>query len=337
MDGGDPASQDPRSLIALLVLGSGAMRRFASSGLVLIACVACGPAPTADPDADEDVDSAPRPDAAPRIDSQQGPPGDQDGDDIGDSDDNCPEIANGDQADGDTDGFGNACDCDPADMAVIGYRIFTDPMSTDNGQFSAPVGFNGANWTYGPDENAVPPDTGTGMAYRQTRLADDANDVSFYFGNTLLDHVRVDVRAASTQIQILPAGQNLRQIFIVARGVDTGTTFRAQACGIEVVDGLTPTQKTTTATLGGSPTGVTSTVRMRTDRRAVQVDEEFELHMVLSGGTMTCTANLVGPPAAETTVATASGLTVEEGAVGLFARETKALFKNVRICRLPPP
>ena len=310
------------------------MRWFAS----VLLFAACGPAPTAGPDAEEEIDARPRPDSAvPQIDAPEGPPGDQDGDDIADSEDNCPESANGDQADGDDDGFGNVCDCDPVDPDVIGWRVFSDPMSTDSGQFSSPVGFDSANWMYGPDDNATAPDTGS--AYRQTRLADEANDASFYFGNTLLDHVRVDLRAASTAITILPSGQNFRQIFIVARGIDTGSTFRGQGCGIEVVDGLSPTQKTTTATFGGTPSEVTSTIRMRTNRRAVQVDEEFELHMVLSGGTMTCTANLFtfGAATPETTTASASGLAVEEGAVGFFTRETKALFKNVRICRLPPP
>jgi hypothetical protein len=74
---------------------------------------------------------------------------------------------------------------------------------------------------------------------------------------------------------------------------------------------------------------------MRTARRAVQVDEELELHMVLEGGNMTCTANLFGAPGNETTVATASGLTPGEGAVGFYTQETRALFKNLRICKLP--
>jgi len=36
--------------------------------------------------------------------------GDDDGDDVSDEIDNCPQVANGDQADSDNDGFGDACD-----------------------------------------------------------------------------------------------------------------------------------------------------------------------------------------------------------------------------------
>jgi len=43
-----------------------------------------------------------------------GPPGDCDGDGVADGTDNCPGIANADQADGDGDGIGDACDNCPA-------------------------------------------------------------------------------------------------------------------------------------------------------------------------------------------------------------------------------
>ena len=43
-----------------------------------------------------------------------GPPGDCDGDGVADGTDNCPAVANADQADGDGDGVGDACDNCPA-------------------------------------------------------------------------------------------------------------------------------------------------------------------------------------------------------------------------------
>jgi hypothetical protein len=307
--------------------------RWTAPLLVLLVAVACGPAPTSGQDADQpgSSDAPPRADSLPRADAMVPVAGDQDGDDVPDGDDNCPESANGDQLDDDLDNFGNVCDCDPNQASIVGYRVFVDSMTSDSGMFDSPVGFMGANWSFGPDVNGVAPDTGT--AYRQTRLESGGEDASFFFGNTLLENVRIDARVASTAIQDTPP--NLRQIFLIARAASTGSTFRAQACGIEVVDALTPTQRTSTITLEGSPAAVSSTVRMRTPRRAVQVDEELELHMILEGGDMTCTANLFGAPGNETTTATASGLTSGEGAVGFYTRETRALFKNLRICELP--
>nr|MDQ3295258.1 hypothetical protein [Myxococcota bacterium] len=102
----------------------------------------------------------------------------------------------------------------------------------------------------------------------------------------------------------------------------------AIACGIEVVEGLTPTQKTTAATVGGTPAAVTVTPAQRTNRAAVQVNEEFRLRMVLKGQVVTCSAVVAGVE----TVATATNLSSSSGEVGFLTRETKALFKNVRIC-----
>ena len=52
---------------------------------------------------------------------------DEDGDGIADSDDNCPAIANADQADSDTDGLGNVCDPTPnGDDDADGVDDMTD-------------------------------------------------------------------------------------------------------------------------------------------------------------------------------------------------------------------
>ncbi|RMF72995.1 MAG: hypothetical protein D6738_09930, partial [Acidobacteria bacterium] len=61
---------------------------------------------------------------------------DLDGDGLGDTADNCPQTANPDQLDADTDGHGAACDCDDADPGawavpgeVTGLRVTRDPAS----------------------------------------------------------------------------------------------------------------------------------------------------------------------------------------------------------------
>jgi hypothetical protein len=59
---------------------------------------------------------------------------------------------------------------------------------------------------------------------------------------------------------------------------------------------------------------------------------EFDITMELRGDTMTCTVTAAG----ETTTATWTGLTVTAGSVGFYTRETRALFRNLRICRLAP-
>ena len=69
----------------------------------------------------------------------------------------------------------------------------------------------------------------------------------------------------------------------------------------------------------------------RTNRAAVQANEEFRMKMELVGKEMTCTVTLDGT---DVTVATAQ-VPEGAGAVGFFTRETKALFKSVRVCELP--
>ncbi len=51
--------------------------------------------------------------------------------------------------------------------------------------------------------------------------------------------------------------------------------------------------------------------------------------MVLKSQAVTCTAVVAGTE----TVTTATNLGSSSGQVGFLTRETKALFKNVRICR----
>jgi hypothetical protein len=80
---------------------------------------------------------------------------------------------------------------------------------------------------------------------------------------------------------------------------------------------------------GGTPTAVTNEVYQRTDREAIVENEEMQIEMILRGGSMTCTATLM--PSGNT-VATATNVPIKNGYVGMHTRETKALFKNIRIC-----
>jgi hypothetical protein len=54
---------------------------------------------------------------------------DEDRDGIGDSEDNCPHIANNDQANADGDGIGDACDLDAAAQQIVLFESFVAPAS----------------------------------------------------------------------------------------------------------------------------------------------------------------------------------------------------------------
>jgi len=323
-----PEGEDLRGLRARSNVGSADSRQLPPAADLVVDCAvmrlvvplcvslaACSWSPESSPDAEAPPDGPDRSDAASRVDASMVE--DRDGDGFMDGSDNCPDLANPAQADGDGDHFGDDCDCDAADPAVTGYIVLEDSLASDAGLFGAPAGFTGTHWTYD-------------SAYLQTFLAAGGEDASFYFGNPVLENVRVDVRVASTEIADF--GSNLRQLLLIARAVATGSTFRAHACGIEVVDGLTPRQKTSALGLSGTPQSVLTTVHERVDRDAVVEGEVLELHMILQGGTMTCTAVLDG---SVVTTAGATDLPIEEGAVGFYTRETKARFQDVRICRLP--
>ena len=243
---------------------------------------------------------------------------DMDGDSIADSEDNCPRLANPDQDDSDSDTIGSACDCDPDDDAVVSYRVIEDALSSDKGLLEVPNGFSAGNWSFAT------------AAYRQTRLVNDSSDASLFLADHPIADVTIEAVAASTEIADFDT-TDLRQIVFLARADISAKVFDAVGCGIEVVEGLTPTQKTSVVTYSGSPNAINMSAVKRTNRAAVQAGEEFRMKMELSGKDMTCTVTLDG-----TDVTVATGQVPEgAGAIGFFTRETKALFKSVRVCELP--
>ena len=218
--------------------------------------------------------------------------------------------------DSDSDGTPDALDCDPA-SALLRQRIVSDDLSSDKGLFGAADGFPTASWMH------------DGAGYAQTRLL-DGGDAAFYLGDTDVGDVQVEVRGVSTEISgsITPI---LRQIFILVGGSSAGGSLTAHGCGIEVVQGETPTQKTSVVKLEGAPGALKTTVLERVARTGVAVGEEFDVKLHLEDGTLTCDVIQGG---ATKTTATATGLAGVKGSIGLFAKQTKALFKNIRACKL---
>lgn len=219
-------------------------------------------------------------------------------------------------ADRDNDGAPDADDCDPLSPA-LGARLLEDDLATDKGLFTAADGFPQGSWSY------------DGTAYRQGRLL-DASDVSVFVRDPAIGDVLVDVRAASTEISanITP---RLRQMFIVLGTKVAGGQLSAIGCGVEVVEGETVEQKTSVVRLAGPPGSVTTTPLSRVDRAPLRVNEEFSIRARLVRGTISC--EVTQGAGATPTTATASGLGTVTGSVGLFTRQTKALFKKARICR----
>lgn len=226
-----------------------------------------------------------------------------------------------DPGDDDGDGVANADDCDPNSKSLR-RRIVEDALGVDKGLFAPATGFPTASWTFAGAQ-----------AYRQTRLA-DAADVSFYSKDTKLTDVQVEVTAASAEVSSAFTPR-LRQIFVVVGATSVAGSFRGHACGIEVVQGETPEQRTTIVKLEGSPASVVSTVLQRVSRPAVQVNEDFSVKMRFIDGAMICDVSQPSAPGgAVTTQATANNLGALEGSIGLFTRQTKAIFKNIRVCGL---
>ncbi len=239
---------------------------------------------------------------------------DDDEDGIPDSSDNCPNLANTAQADRDGDDYGDACDCEPDDNTVAATMIAEDSLATATTLLTPAVGFPANSWLYEND------------GYAQDRLEDESADATFFGGKPLTD-VRVRVTAASTEVDSFD-GDDLRQLFIVARATSNAAAYSALACGIEIVEALNDSRKTSIIALGGTPAIPTTSALARNDREQLDTDEEFEVVLELRGGAMTCIVTIDGT----TTTATTADAPVSAGAVGFYTRETKSLFKNVQLC-----
>ena len=259
-------------------------------------------------------DDTPAPDAKP-----QGP-ADADSDGVADADDNCPRVENSSQVDGDDDGVGDACDCDPADPELDAFLVIQDDLLQESNLFTPTDSFDEENWVYQD-------------GYQQTRLADESNDAALFQGLEMTN-VYMRVTAISTDVSNFDE-EDLRQLFLVARVDAQADSYEAYGCGIEVVEGLDPTQKTTALKFSGPPPdSLDMEIYQRTDRAELQENVEIEIELELRGSVMTCTAtqNPSAQNPSGVTVATTSSIPIKSGYVGLHTRETKALFKNLRIC-----
>ncbi|HEY8074547.1 MAG TPA: hypothetical protein VIF62_10560 [Labilithrix sp.] len=206
--------------------------------------------------------------------------------------------------------------CDPMNPSM-GTKLLVDALDADRGLLAAIPGFPSASWSY------------SSGALHQTRLA-DAADATWISHDVSVDAVDVTVTAASTEISnsITPV---LRQMFVLVGATVTGTTMHAYGCGAEVVDGLSPTQRTSVVELSGSAGSVTTTAMTRTARQALQVNETFTIHAHLApGGALTCTLT----QAEGTTTASATIAGGAKGSVGLFTRQTKSSFATAKFCAL---
>jgi hypothetical protein len=242
--------------------------------------------------------------------------GDRDGDQVINADDNCPDLSNPGQTDYDGDLVGDSCDCDPESRVVNAVVIADDRLDSDRGLFEPAGGFPPASWSH------------DGSALVQSRLEDEAADAAFLVHDRPLRDVRVEVTAASTEIADFDTS-DLRQNLIVARAAASADVFTAVGCGIEVVEGLQPTQMTSALVHGGQPGAVTVSVEQRVARAAVVENEEYTITLDLRDNTLECTVTLDGT---DVSVARSDNIAAGAGAVGLFTRESRARFHSIRVC-----
>jgi len=226
------------------------------------------------------------------------------------------------QAEADTDGDGipDSKDCDPASAAIAGTKLINDTLAADTQAFSVAPGFPTADWSYANE------------SYVQTRLM-NASDATFYMGDQALGDVDVEVAASSTDVTdtISP---RLRQMFVLVGATMNNGSLDAYGCGVEVVQGMSPEQRTSVVKLSGPTATVTTTAIDRTPRNILKEGEPFSIKATLKGGTLTC---VVSQGADVVTTAKADNLTNVTGSMRFFTRQTKAAFKNVKACKLATP
>jgi hypothetical protein len=220
--------------------------------------------------------------------------------------------------DADKDGIADDKDCDSANPA-IGQRLVDDSLAADSTLFAPAPGFPSGSWSFAD------------AAYRQTRLADDA-DATLFMGDPAVGDVDLEVRTASTEISSA-LGPTLRQMFVLVGAKMENGTLTAWGCGAEVVAGMTPTQRTSVVKLSGAPGAITTTAIQRTARTILKEGEDYAIRARVSGGKITCTV-MQGADLDTLTTAEAIDQGEIKGALGFYTRQTKAYFKNVKACKL---
>ena len=245
---------------------------------------------------------------------------DTDHDGVPDTTDNCPGVSNADQADADGDKIGDACDCAPNDAQLAAYKLVSDDLAADHGSFAVPSPYPSGDWSYASG------------SYDQTRLATTSptpSDVTLATVGGPLEDVYVEVKGSSTAIAASQPVE-LREMSILTGASVQGGQLTAKGCAM-----IVPTSGPTTisvVSLSGTGEAVTSTTIKSGDRPVVQVGEIFLMKMSVKSGTMTCSVVLGD---GGTYQATASNVTGLSGTVGLLTRETKAAFKELKICSYP--
>jgi len=199
---------------------------------------------------------------------------DSDGDGVIDDIDNCPELANPDQADEERDRVGDACDpCpiadDNADADADGLGDACDPNPTTPGDTL--VSFAGfadglpPGWTASGLFNAG---GGEGVA-----MAGDTASALVTFPSPASE--RVEIRAAATAVAITANGQNLGAVNVVEQ-LAPGTD-KAVACQLSrLSDGsqqqlrIFNTSTSEIVNTGGHPFGVPGELELRLRRNGTQ-------------------------------------------------------------------
>ena len=161
------------------------------------------------------------------------PNADTDGDGERDGDDNCPTVANADQADEDADGHGDVCDpCPPfegdSDPDGDGVAGVCDPHPTTPGDRI--VRFEGF---VTPLDMDVWRTSGSLVLTDGSAVATAAADKTVLLTMPSPATMRVEVRTAATVQNVTATGANLGAINLVERAAATGdTSVACQATGL---------------------------------------------------------------------------------------------------------
>jgi hypothetical protein len=244
---------------------------------------------------------------------------DADGDSAGDACDNCPGLSSEDLLDSDADGIGNPCDCDPQDDEV-GPELETLDLGDPESLLPA-QGYPFTSWLH---------NLAIGAAL-QNRAVDNGFDAVLLALNNQQQNVFVEVTASA---QAAVVGSNDRIVGLTARYRD-GANATGVACGIRV-DLAEPvsTQRLQLLNISGTSGNPTLTKLKNDPRAAVVIDEEFKLSFKLKGANASCTMTfLEDNPPTKLTI-DANNATNQGGSIGLFTRETKATYSNVKICQV---